>query len=114
MKYVLELEAATPQECNAHNNRDMLNICMDIKVSAPGPATSCTFSQIAKTYKYSLDASVQKVTKFTVEEAYEYVGDLTEMIKHDADDESADAAIMIKCERGKQVVRGNIGQNESK
>ena len=53
-------------------------------------------SQIAKTYKHSLDASVKKVTNYTVKEKYEYVGDLTKLIKHLADDQSTDAAIIAK------------------
>ena len=61
---------------------------MDTKVSASGPGTSCTLSKITKTYKDSLQASVKKITTFTVKEAYDYVGDLMNMIKHVADNES--------------------------
>ena len=100
MKYVPELEAATLQEFIAHNNGDKLNIDMDTKVSASGPGTLCTLSQIAETYKDSLDASIKKVTLVTEKETYKYVGDLTKMIKHVANDESADAAIIKKMREG--------------
>ena len=87
MKYVLELEARTLQEFIAHNNGDGIN--MDTKVSASGPGTSCTISQIAEAYTYSLEPSVNKITHLTVKEAYNHVGDLTKMSKYVADNESA-------------------------
>jgi hypothetical protein len=92
MKYVLELEASTLQEFIAHNNGDGIN--MDTNGSASGPGTSCTLSQIAQTYKDSLEASVDKIAKFTVKETYDYVGDLTNMLQHIADNETADTDIM--------------------
>ena len=70
MKYVLELEAATLQDFIAHNTGDEMYIDMDTQVSPTEPGTKSTLSRIAETYKDSLDASVNKVTKFTVKEAY--------------------------------------------
>ena len=99
-KYVLELEAVTLQEFIAHNNGDELNVDMDTKVSTSGRGTLCTLSQIAETCKDSLDASIKKVTLVTEKETYKYVGDLTKMIKHVANDESADAAIIKKMREG--------------
>ena len=66
MKYVLKQEAATLQEFIAHSNGDKMYINTDRKVSATEPATKCSLSQIAETYKDSLDASVKKVTNYTV------------------------------------------------
>ena len=98
MKYVLKQEAATLQEFLAHKNGYETNEEMDDKkdrkVSGTELVTNCSLSQIAETYKEQLEASVQKVTNYTVEEKYKFVGDLTKMIKHVADNESADAAIM--------------------
>ena len=67
---------------------------MDAKVSASGPATSSTLSQIAQTYKDAIEESVGKTTKMTVNETYSYVGDVMKMAKHVADDKSADKNIM--------------------
>ena len=78
----------------------MLIIDMDTKVSASGPGTLCTLSHIAETYNDSLDASVRKVTKFTVKEACDYVEDLTKISKHVADDKYVDAAVMTEFVRG--------------
>ena len=50
---------------------------MDRKVAGTEPVTKCSLSQIDETYKEKLDASVQKVTNYTVEEKYEFVGGLT-------------------------------------
>jgi hypothetical protein len=92
MKYVLELEAATLKEFLAHDNEKVVDI--DTPVSASSQVTSSTLSQIAQIYKDSLEESVGKLTKLTVKETHNFVGDVMKMVKHVADDESADKNVM--------------------
>jgi hypothetical protein len=104
MKYVLKQEAATLQEFLDHKNGyetdEEMNDNNDRQVSGTELETKCSLSQIAETYKEQLDAAVQKRTNYTVDQKYNFVGDLTKMIKHVADDNAADAVIMDEFQKG--------------
>ena len=92
MKYVLELEMATLHKVLDYKKGDAAN--MDTKPSTSSQVTTPTLTTIAQAYKDKLEESVGNKTRATVKETYDFVGDITKMVKHLSNEELANKDIM--------------------